>query len=151
MARVVLIFPRPNRIHFDTTWTINLGLAYSGAALEMRGNEMLVCDANVDAPARFDACLRGADLACIYTVTATLKAAIELAQRIKAKQPHATVMLGGPHVTARPRTRLTPLRGLRGVGEGEALARGSRRGLEGPGVSETAFLASVIATSGAPS
>jgi radical SAM superfamily enzyme YgiQ (UPF0313 family) len=136
MARVVLIYPRPHRITFDTTHTINLGLAYMGAALERRGHEVVVHDANLEDDALLPGKLHRADLVCFYTITAALKAALALAAQIKTRwNPDCRIILGGPHPTARPADALaSPHVDFAAIGEGEHLVCDLAENLSRPGV-----------------
>lgn len=123
MPRVVLIYPRPNRITFDTAHTINLGLAYMAACLERRGHAVAVHDCNLEPDAALPGKVRGVELVCIYVITAAFKASVALAERIKTRwNPDCRVILGGPHPTARPAESLdSPFVDFVAVGEGERL------------------------------
>jgi radical SAM superfamily enzyme YgiQ (UPF0313 family) len=120
LATCLLVFPKPNRIGFDTTWTVNLGLAYMGACLERAGHEVLVHDENVHDPSTLPGKVGRSDVAAIYTVTATFRAAQRIARSIKRVRPSCVVVLGGPHPTARPVEVMdTPEVDYVCIGEGE--------------------------------
>ncbi|MEE9294088.1 MAG: radical SAM protein [Phycisphaerae bacterium] len=123
MGRVVLIYPKPNRIAFDTAHTINLGLAYMAAVLERRGHSVAVHDCNLDPLEQLPDKLREAELVGIYTITAAVKAAVSLSTWIKNEvNPDCKIILGGPHPTSLPEETLeSPCVDFVGVGEGEHL------------------------------
>jgi radical SAM superfamily enzyme YgiQ (UPF0313 family) len=123
MARVALIYPKPNRITFDTTHTINLGLAYMAACLERRGHDVEVHDSNMEDDGYLPGKLRGVEVACFYVITAAFKAALAKAEVIKTQlNPDCKIMFGGPHPTARPEECLaSPYVDYAAVGEGEVL------------------------------
>lgn len=123
MARVLLIYPKPNRIEFDTAHTINLGLAYMAAVLERRGHSVVVHDFNLEPDHLFPDRARNADLIGMYTITAAHKAAVAIAERIKTQlNPDCTIVLGGPHPTSRPGDALaSPYVDYAAIGEGENL------------------------------
>ena len=123
MARVLLIYPKPNRIEFDTAHTINLGLAYMAAVLERRGHSVTVHDFNLELDHLFPDRARNADLVGIYTITAAFKAATAIAERIKTRlNSSCTIVLGGPHPTSRPGDALAcPSVDYAAIGEGENL------------------------------
>ena len=131
MARVVLIYPRPNRITFDTAHTINLGLAYMAACLERRGHSVAVHDCNLEPDVLLPAKLQGAELVGIYVITAAYKASVALAERIKTNwQPDCKVILGGPHPTAHHRagSEQTLPRPARGATRNQLDPQGDGRG-----------------------
>lgn len=138
MARVVLIYPKPNRIRFDTAHTINLGLAYMAACLERRGHSVAVHDCNLEPIDRLNDKLRDAELVGFYTITAAYKASIALAERIKNDiNSHCKIILGGPHPTARPTESLeSPFVDFVAVGEGEHLICDLLENLNDPTVRE---------------
>ena len=108
MTRVVLIYPKPNRIQFDTTRTINLGLAYMAAVLEQRGHSVALHDSNLEPDSVLIKKLRDAELVAIYTITAALKAVHVLASRIKNEwNIDCKIILGGPHPTSVPNDSAT--------------------------------------------
>ncbi len=123
MARVVLIYPKPNRIKFDTAQSINLGLAYMAACLEQRGHSVAVHDCNLQPFDQLRDKLREAELVGIYTITAALKSAFALSARIKNEiNGDCKIVLGGPHPSARPAEALeSPYVDFAVVGEGEQL------------------------------
>lgn len=123
MARVVLIYPKPNRISFDTAYTINLGLAYLAAALERRGHTAVIHDCNIESEDVLPAKLRETELVCFYTITAAFKATLSLAERIKTRwNQDCKIILGGPHPTARPLDAFeSPAIDYVAIGEGEIL------------------------------
>lgn len=123
MARVVLIYPKPNRITFDTTHTVNLGLAYMAACLERRGHDVAVHDCNLEPDSLLPDKLRDAELVCFYTITAAFKASVSLAETIKTRwNSDCKIILGGPHPTARPKDVLqSPFVDYAAIGEGELL------------------------------
>jgi radical SAM superfamily enzyme YgiQ (UPF0313 family) len=136
MARVALIYPKPNRIRFDTTHTINLGLAYMAAVLERRGHDVVVHDSNLESDVLLPNKLHDADLVCFYTITAALKAAISMAERIKTLWNHdCKIILGGPHPTSRPDDALSsPHVDFAAIGEGEILVCDLVENLKNPEV-----------------
>ncbi|HVP12473.1 MAG TPA: radical SAM protein [Phycisphaerae bacterium] len=123
MAQVVLIYPKPNRITFDTTHTINLGLAYMAACLEQRGHSVDVHDCNIEDEAYLPGKLCDAELVCFYVITAALKASFALAEQIKTRMDSdCRIIFGGPHPTARPEECLdSPYVDFAAAGEGEIL------------------------------
>jgi radical SAM superfamily enzyme YgiQ (UPF0313 family) len=123
MARVVLIYPKPNRITFDTAHTINLGLAYMAACLERRGHDVLVHDCNMEDDGLLPGKLKEAELVGVYVITAAFKASLALAERIKTRwNADCRVIFGGPHPTARPNECMdSPHVDYAAVGEGENL------------------------------
>lgn len=139
MARVVLIYPRPNRITFDTAHTINLGLAYMAACLERRGHSVAVHDCNLEPDALLPTKLRDADLVGIYVITAAYHASVALAERIKTEwQSDCKIILGGPHPTARPEECLESEHvDYVAIGEGENLICDLAENLNTPAVRDT--------------
>ncbi|MFQ5501517.1 MAG: B12-binding domain-containing radical SAM protein [Phycisphaerae bacterium] len=123
MARVVLIYPKPNQITFDTAHSINLGLAYMAAVLEGRGHSVAVHDCNLQPDAELPVKLREAELVCIYTITAAFKAVLRLAEEIKTRHnADCKIILGGPHPSARPLDAFESCHvDYAAVGEGEIL------------------------------
>ncbi|MEK6643872.1 MAG: radical SAM protein [Planctomycetota bacterium] len=136
MARVALIYPKPNRITFDTAHTINLGLAYMAAVLEERGHDVVVHDCNLEHDSLLPAKLREADIVCFYTITAALKAAVALAEKIKTQlNSTCKILLGGPHPTSRPNDALmSPFVDYSAQGEGEILICEFAENLTNPAV-----------------
>ncbi len=139
MSRVVLIYPKPNRITFDTAHTINLGLAYMAAALEARGHDVCVHDCNLEREAALPGKLRDAELVCFYTITAAFKAAVALAERIKTRwNADCKIILGGPHPTARPDDALqSPYVDFAAIGEGDILVCDLIENLRNPPARDT--------------
>ncbi len=123
MAKVALIYPRPNRITFDTAHTINLGLAYLAAVLEKRGHTVVIHDCNLQSDNLLPDKLREVELVGFYAITAAVKAATALAERIKNDiNPDCKTILGGPHPTSRPEETLeSPYVDYVAIGEGENL------------------------------
>ncbi len=134
MAQVVLIYPKPNRITFDTAHTINLGLACMAASLEKRGIDVDVHDCNLEDDGYLPGKLRDAEVVAIYTITAAYKAAVALAERIKTQyNADCRIILGGPHPTARPQECLeSEYVDFAAVGEGEILLCDFVRNLRDP-------------------
>jgi len=123
MARVVLIYPKPKCIRFDTAHSINLGVAYMAAALEKRGHSVAVHDCNLQLDHELPGKLTDAELVCFYTITAAFNAVLSLAELIKTKHnSNCKTIMGGPHPTARPHDCFTsPYIDYAAVGEGEVL------------------------------
>lgn len=136
MARVVLIYPKPNRIRFDTAHSVNLGVAYMAAALERRGHSVAVHDCNLQPDWELAPKLQDAELVCFYTITAAFKAVLTWAERIKTEyNPNCKIILGGPHPTARPEDCFTsPYVDFAAIGEGEILVCDLIENLNNPAV-----------------
>ncbi|MBK8268878.1 MAG: B12-binding domain-containing radical SAM protein [Planctomycetes bacterium] len=136
MARVVLIYPKPNRIQFDTAHSVNLGLAYMAAALEKRGHSVAVHDCNLEADTQLIPKIRDAELICFYTITAALKASQRWAEIIKTQHnADCKIILGGPHPTARPEDCFaSPHVDYAALGEGEILVCDLIENLNNPAV-----------------
>jgi len=139
MPRVALIYPKPNRITFDTAHTINLGLAYMAACLERRGHSVAVHDCNLQPDKELPAKLRDAELVCFYVITAALKASWTLAERIKTHwNTDCKIIFGGPHPTARPHEPLqSPFVDYAAAGEGEHLVCDLIENLNNPSVRDS--------------
>ncbi|RMF83875.1 MAG: radical SAM protein, partial [Nitrospinota bacterium] len=103
--RVLLVYPKPDLIEFDTTHTIPLGLAYLGAFLEQAGHQVTALDLNVQ-PDTLEEQAREHDVVGFYMITATAKATWREAARVKAANPRAYVIVGGPHPTVLPEESL---------------------------------------------
>ncbi len=123
MSRVVLIYPQPNRITFDTAHSINLGLAYMAACLERRGHSVAMHDCNLESFELLLEKLRDAELVGFYVITAAVKASVALAERIKNDiNSECKIIFGGPHPTSRPDELADwPCVDFVAVGEGEEL------------------------------
>lgn len=139
MARVVLIYPRPNRIQFDTAHSVNLGVAYMAAALEKRGHSVAVHDNNLEPDHELPPKLRDAELVCFYTITAAFKAVLRWAEIIKTRyNADCKIIMGGPHPTARPAECLaSPFVDYAAIGEGEILVCDLIENLTNPAVRDT--------------
>lgn len=103
--RVLLVYPKPDLIQFNTTHTIPLGLAYLGAFLEQAGHQVTALDLNVE-PDTLEERARENEVIGFYMITSTAKATWREAARVKAVNPAARVIVGGPHPTALPEESL---------------------------------------------
>ncbi|MDI3281341.1 MAG: cobalamin-dependent protein [Bacillota bacterium] len=82
-----------------------LGLAYLGAVLLREGHEVSAIDFNVSGLnwRRVDRLVEsGPEVVGISAHTETYPNALEIARRVKALNPKAAVVLGGPHPTLLP-------------------------------------------------
>lgn len=80
---------------------LNNGLAYIAAALKGRGCNAEVLDWNnkpENAEEKFEK-LAAADIIGISIKSFTLHGALEIARTARAKNPHALIVAGGPHIT----------------------------------------------------
>lgn len=105
-----------------------LGLASVAAVLEAAGHEVRITDAPVErlsVPALLEHLgTPRPDVVGITSLTAFFDQACATALALKARQPHLPVVLGGPHVTARPELLLEhPEFDLAVLGEGEITFR----------------------------
>ncbi|NLH49973.1 MAG: B12-binding domain-containing radical SAM protein [Myxococcales bacterium] len=106
----------------------NLGLAYLAAFLRAQGVDVAILDAaalGLDTTAAAARVAAQAPLVCGLTATTLgIRAAAELAAKIKQLSPDCVTVLGGPHVSSRPEETIESYRSIDYgvVGEGEATA-----------------------------
>jgi len=118
--RVLLINPG-SRLPIETRTSPHLGLAYLGAVSERRGDEVRICDLDVEeGPISQVVAEYGPDLVGITANTIQIRSAWGAAGEVKAVR-EVPVVLGGPHPTVLPEESLAePGVDMVVRGEGEA-------------------------------
>lgn len=74
-----------------------IGLGYIGAMLEERGHEVKILDLSVEGWKEGE--LHSSDVVGVTSLTPTYPKAMEIAKRIKEKEPEVPLVLGGPHAS----------------------------------------------------
>jgi len=111
MAKVVLIEPRAEFNGYALFRLPLLGLLYMGTILKQRGHEVRIIVESIqpaldESSGQLDPDILDADVVGLSGMTCTVQRSYEIARRIRERNRHATILMGGPHVTFLPQEAL---------------------------------------------